>query len=62
MKAINTFKTSDLKISKDSQGMYEASHIYQGYIYDWSYFDSRAEARRAAVEVLKDMKQMWGED
>lgn len=55
--AINYWKTSDIRISKDSQGMYEASHKYQGYLLDWSYFDSRTECRREAVQQLKDRKE-----
>ena len=49
METINEFKTADIRLSKDSQGMYEASHKMQGYLYDWSYFESRAEARKAAL-------------
>ena len=57
MKTSNEFRTSDIRLSKDSQGMYEASHKAQGYLYDWSYFDNRTEARRAAVDALKDIKE-----
>lgn len=53
---INRYRTSDIKIHKDSQGCYECTHRYQGTLIDFNFYDSRAEARRAAVEVLMEMK------
>ena len=54
---MNTFKTSDIKISKDSQDYYTATHSYQGLLIDSTYFESRTEARRAAVNELMDIKE-----
>ena len=48
------FKTSDIRISKDSLGFYDASHKFQGRLYDWVPFPSRTEARREAVKLLRE--------
>ena len=53
----NDWKTSDIQLSKDSQGCYEASHRFQGYLYEGCYFPNRKEARRAAVEELTIKKE-----
>lgn len=53
---MNRYKTSDIRIHKDSVGAYEAHHLYQGTLIDWDFFNSRKEARAAAVEVLKEKK------
>jgi hypothetical protein len=53
----NLWKTSDIKISKDSQGYFTCTHKYQGVLIDFDYFESRTEARRAAVEELKFLKE-----
>ena len=52
----NFWKTSDIKISKDCAGYYDAEHEWAGVLFEGSIFDSRAEARREAVIVLKEMK------
>ena len=52
----NRFKTSDIKLHKDSQSVYEATHKYQGTLYESEFFETRAEARREAVNVLMEMK------
>lgn len=54
---MNRYKTSDIRIHKDSVGGYEVSHRYQGTLIDWDFFNSRQEARRAGVEILKQMKE-----
>ena len=54
---INEFKTSDIRLNKDSQDCYEASHKHQGYLYEGCYFTTRTEARRAAVEELMKVKE-----
>ena len=54
---MNDFKTSDIRISKDSGGYYNASHQYQGELYWGCIFNDRNEARRAAVEELKSIKE-----
>ena len=53
---MNRWKTSDIKIYKDSAGYFEAVHKFAGRLIDWEYFESRTECRRAAVEVLKELK------
>lgn len=53
----NYYKTSDIRIAKDSQGFYEATHRYQGNLYDYTPFNSRTEARRYAVEALREKQQ-----
>ena len=59
----NTFRTSDIKISKDSQDYYTATHPHHGTLIDSSYFPSRTEARREAVVNLMDIKENGsGED
>jgi len=55
--SINTYKTSDIRISKDSVGNYTATHLYQGILIDCDYFSNRNEARKAAVEVLKEKEE-----
>ena len=54
----NYWKTSDIKISTDSGGYITAEHKYAGTLFECSYYTSRAEARRDAVEILKEMKEM----
>ena len=57
---INRYRTADIRLTKDSQGFYDARHLYQGVLYEWVYFSTRAEARRAAVEELKNLKEIGG--
>ena len=57
----NYWKTSDIKISKDSAGCYTATHKYAGTLIDGNFYDSRAECRRDAVEELNE-KQREDED
>ena len=52
----NYFKTLDIKISKDSVGCYTAEHRFQGTLIDGNFYNSRAECRREAVEVLREIK------
>jgi hypothetical protein len=54
----NYWKTSDIKISTDSAGYITAQHKYAGTLLECCFYDSRAEARRDAVEVLKEMKEL----
>ena len=53
----NTYKTSDIRISKDRVGSYTATHLHQGILIDCDYFFNRNEARKAAVQVLKEKKE-----
>ena len=53
----NYWKTSDIKISTDSAGYMTATHKWAGLLIDSAYYESRAECRRDAVEILKDMKE-----
>tara|TARA_R110000824_G_C15036940_1_gene659977 strand:+ start:217 stop:426 length:210 start_codon:yes stop_codon:yes gene_type:complete len=53
----NEYKTSDIKLTKDSQGYFTADHKNQGELYEHCYFGTRAEARRAAVEELNEIKE-----
>ena len=53
----NRYKTSDMKIHKDSQGCYSVDHKFQGTLIDGHYFSSRTECRRAAAGALKEMKE-----
>lgn len=53
----NEFLTSEIRLQKDSQGYFTASHKSQGFLFDWTYFETRADARRAAVEELKSLKE-----
>tara|TARA_R110000744_G_scaffold3823_1_gene14110 strand:- start:183 stop:458 length:276 start_codon:yes stop_codon:yes gene_type:complete len=55
---MNIWKTSDIKISTDSVGCITAEHKYAGKLLDNCFYESRAEARRDAVEVLKEMKEL----
>ena len=52
----NMFKTSDIRIYKDSQSAYTAMHKFQGMLIDGSFYDSRTECRRDAVQVLRDIQ------
>jgi hypothetical protein len=54
---INRYKTSDMKIHKDSQGCYSVDHGFQGTLIDGHYFSSRTECRRAAALLLKGIKE-----
>ncbi len=53
----NRFLTSDIKLSRDSQGYFEAKHRFQGMLFDSVYYATRTEARRAAVEELNYAKE-----
>ena len=57
MQKTNFFRTADIRLSKDSQGYYTATHKHQGTLYEDVYYDDRGEARRAAVEDLKYAKE-----
>lgn len=57
MAKINYWKTSDIKIYKDSAGCFEAEHKYAGRLIDWEYFPSRADCRREAVAVLRERQE-----
>jgi hypothetical protein len=59
---MNEYKTSDIRISKDSAGYYNASHKHQGSLYEMCYFNDRNEARRAAVEDLMRIKEFGKSD
>lgn len=54
----NEFKTSDISISKDREGFFDASHKYQGDLIVTGYYADRTECRRDAVRILKEMKQL----
>jgi len=52
----NKWRTADIKIFKDSAGVFDAEHKYAGYLYEALFFETRAEARRFAVEVLREIE------
>ena len=54
---MNRFKTSDIILHKNSCGEYDARHRFQGQLYETLYFETRTEARRAAVDELKYAKE-----
>lgn len=51
---MNCWKTSDIKICKDSQGYYSAHHTYAGLLFETEYYPDRNSARRQAVGVLRE--------
>ena len=53
----NRFKTSDIKIHVDSVGFFECRHKFQGMLIDGAYYESRGEARREAVKVLREIQE-----
>ena len=57
MKMNNDWKTSDIKISTDSVGCMTAKHQHAGILIDSSFYADRAECRRDAVKVLKEMQE-----
>ena len=54
----NLFKTSDISIHKDSVGAFTATHKKQGLLIDSDFFDTRQEARKAAVEALREKQEL----
>lgn len=54
----NEFKTSDIKVNREADGCYSATHRFQGDLIVSMIYDSRTEARRDAVEVLKEIKEL----
>jgi hypothetical protein len=56
----NEWKTSDIRLTVDREGFFDASHKYQGDLLVTCYFPSRTEARRAAVAELMRLKQGGG--
>lgn len=57
---MNLWKTSDIKIQKDSVGCYTATHKWAGVLIDGNFYNSRAECRREAVVELKYRKEADG--
>jgi hypothetical protein len=55
--AASLWKTSDIKVSKDREGFFDASHKFQGDLLVSAYCADRAAARREAVAILKEMKE-----
>lgn len=53
---MNEFLTKGIKIHTDSMGCMTAEHNIQGMLIDSSYYETRAECRREAVKILKDIK------
>ena len=51
------WKTKDIKIRKDSVGFFTATHPWGGTLIDSHCFQDRNEARRAAVEVLRELEE-----
>jgi hypothetical protein len=56
MKKINYWKTTDIRISKDSVGFYTATHKYAGVLIDGCFYNNRTECRKEAVDILKQLK------
>lgn len=57
MKPVNYWKTSDIKVRKDTCGFYTAEHKYQGLLIDsHPFFNSHNDCRREAVKILKDKR------
>ncbi len=54
----NVYLAKDIKIYTDSQQNRTATHKYQGTLIDMDYYETSAECRRAAVEVLKEIKEL----
>lgn len=57
----NIYKTKDIKIHTDSQQCRTATHKYHGTLIDGEYYETSADCRRDAVEVLKEIKELAGE-
>ena len=51
------WKTKDIKIRKDSVGAFIAEHPSAGTLIWHDFYADRNEARRAAVEVLRDKEE-----
>ena len=56
MRKENHWKTSDIKLRKDSLGYYDAEHTHAGLLFETEYYPDRNSARRAAVKALKEKK------
>lgn len=57
-KNINIWKTSDIRVTKDREGFFDATHKYQGALIVSGYYPDHAAARRAAVVELKELKAL----
>ena len=55
---MNYWKTSDIKISTDSAGYMSAEHRWAGVLIESDIFDSRAQCRKEAVLLLKEMEEL----
>jgi len=53
----NYWRTADVRLHRDSQGYYEATHPYAGTLFESDYFETRAQARSEAVRILRQKKQ-----
>lgn len=54
---INGWLVSDITMTTDSEGFISAEHKYQGDLIIDGYYDSQADCKRDAVNVLKDKKE-----
>lgn len=55
----NTWLTKDIKLSVGAKDCYDAEHKHAGYLFEMVYFESRKEARRYAVEMLKEKQEQY---
>ncbi len=55
---VNVFLTKDIKIHTDSQQNRTATHKYHGTLIDSDYYPTAASARQAAVEVLREIREL----
>ena len=55
----NFWKTSDIKITKDREGFFDATHKHAGDLIVTGNFESRKECRQEAVRNLKELKEEY---
>tara|TARA_B110000093_G_scaffold103674_1_gene111424 strand:- start:1145 stop:1327 length:183 start_codon:yes stop_codon:yes gene_type:complete len=59
---MNYWKTSDIKITKDSVGYFDATHKYAGSLIETGFYEDRNECRRDAVKILMEKKMIENDE
>lgn len=54
----NYWKTSDIRITKDTPGFFWAEHKFAGQLIESGWYEDRNACRRDAVEILMEKKEL----
>ena len=57
MRRKSHWRAADIRLRRDSQGYFEATHPHAGALFESDYFETRAQARSEAVRILRQKQQ-----